>query len=106
MVSKYPNKNLVVLGEYLSRISEEKFADECIRKRKAFLPKPEFYVIYTGKTKNCTKEISMAEEFFGGSRKRKYNPTVHRILLRLRQIDEKARLYVKGCFRNDNADAF
>lgn len=33
---------------------------------KIFLPKPEFYVIYTGKTKNCPKEISMSEEFFDG----------------------------------------
>lgn len=35
---------------------------------KIFLPKPEFYVIYTGKTKNCPKEISMSEEFFEGDK--------------------------------------
>lgn len=33
---------------------------------KIFLPKPEFYVIYTGKIKNCPKELSLAEEFFDG----------------------------------------
>lgn len=35
---------------------------------KIFLPKPEFYVIYTGKTKNCPKEISMSKEFFDGDK--------------------------------------
>ena len=35
---------------------------------KIFLPKPEFYVIYTGKTKNSPKEISMSEEFFDGDK--------------------------------------
>lgn len=33
-------------------------------REKIFLPKPEFYVIYTGQTKNCPKEISLAKEFF------------------------------------------
>ena len=35
---------------------------------KISLPKPEFYVIYTGKTKNCPKEISLSEEFFDGDK--------------------------------------
>ena len=33
---------------------------------KISLPKPEFYVIYTGDKKDCPSELSLAEEFFDG----------------------------------------
>ena len=35
--------------------------------KKVKLPQPEFYVIYTGKRKNCPQQLSLAEEFFGGN---------------------------------------
>lgn len=36
------------------------------KSKKAKLPKPELYVIYTGKGKKQREEIVLSEEFFGG----------------------------------------
>ena len=35
--------------------------------KKLPMPMPEFYVVYTGKRRNCPEELSLAEEFFPGS---------------------------------------
>lgn len=50
--------------EYLKKNSEL----DLYGSGKIFLPKPEFYVIYVGKNKNCPREISLAEEFFDGDK--------------------------------------
>ena len=35
--------------------------------KKIVLPQPEFYIIYTGRRKNCPASLSLSKEFFGGS---------------------------------------
>lgn len=62
--------NIIIRAlEYLVHTYRRYFKDNDIdlyKSKKAKLPKPELYVIYTGKRKKRREEIVLSEEFFGG----------------------------------------
>lgn len=62
--------NIIIRAlEYLVHTYRRYFRDNSIdlyQSRRAKLPKPELYVIYTGNRKRRQEEIILSEEFFGG----------------------------------------
>lgn len=64
--------NIIIRAlEYLVNSYRRYFSENNIdlyKSKKAELPKPELYVIYTGNRKKHPEEITLSEEFFGGEK--------------------------------------
>lgn len=100
--------NIIIRAlEYLVNSYRRYFSENNIdlyKSKKAELPKPELYVIYTGDRKSRPDEITLSEEFFGGEKTAvevtvkmlydgKQGDIINQYVTFTKVVDEQAKLY-------------